>query len=318
LKPTDFGVITMLVRVIVRFSFYLIMLLASTNLLSQTDEDTFDDELEVLTKDDCRLCHRGQAEAYFTSLHGEPGKSALENPIKQCETCHGEFYTHIDSRGESLDGVVSYARKNGTFLERNQRCLNCHQDSSRMHWQGSAHENSNMDCSSCHKIHDKDSVLAKNDESRVCFRCHQKVRAEVHKPSSHPSGVVMSCRDCHNSHGSTGDKLLNRFDVNLVCYECHANLRGPFLWEHPPASDNCLTCHEAHGSSHYSMLKRRAPFLCQQCHQNEVGSRHVRRVMDLDALAEVGEGRFIAAGSCMNCHSKVHGTNHPSGFVLAR
>ncbi|PLY17230.1 MAG: cystathionine beta-synthase [Sedimenticola sp.] len=305
-------------RVIKQFSLFSILFFVSLGLYAQAKDEAFDFELEVLTKDDCRLCHSGQAVAYFSSLHGQSENAVHENPIKQCETCHGEFYAHIKSRGESLDGVVSFANKNGTFLERNQRCMNCHEDSRRMHWQGSMHETSSMDCSSCHKIHGKDAVLARNEESKVCFSCHQKIRADLHKPSSHPSGEVMSCRDCHNSHGSTGDKLLRHFDVNLVCYECHANLRGPFLWEHPPASDNCLTCHEAHGSSHYSMLKRRAPFLCQQCHQNEVGSRHVRRVMDLDALAEVGEGRFIAAGSCMNCHSKVHGSNHPSGVGLSR
>ena len=285
---------------------------------AQGIEEEVEWEAEPLTKDDCSLCHSNQVDAFFISHHGRTSKPEDEGSLEACQACHGDFQRHLDEHGETLDGVTSFIRKNTPASERNQICLNCHQDGGRIHWPGSEHDTHSMDCSSCHRIHARDTVMSRSEESRVCFSCHQQVRADMHKPSGHPSGEAMSCRDCHDSHGSIGNDLLNNFDVNLVCYDCHADLRGPFLWEHPPASDDCLTCHEAHGSIHSSMLKWRAPFLCQQCHQNEIGTRHYKRVMDLNSLVDEGQGRFIVAGSCMNCHPKVHGSNHPSGMGLSR
>ena len=38
---------------------------------------------------------------------------------------------------------------------------------------------------------------------------------------------------------------------------------------------------------------------------------------NLDGVV-VNRGRFIVGESCMNCHSHVHGSNHPSGANLLR
>ena len=78
----------------------------------------------------------------------------------------------------------------------------------------------------------------------------------------------MECADCHNSHGTVADKLVDAQTINAKCFECHAQLRGPFLWEHPPVTEDCLTCHTPHGSTHSGLLKAKVPFLCQRCHAN--------------------------------------------------
>jgi hypothetical protein len=43
----------------------------------------------------------------------------------------------------------------------------------------------------------------------------------------------------------------------------------------------------------------------------------VRRFLDF-SNADANRGRFIVGESCQNCHSHVHGSNHPSGANLLR
>ena len=55
------------------------------------------------------------------------------------------------------------------------------------------------------------------------------------------------------------------------------------------------------------------------------------KLNESDRYSEVGQGwgvgfdgsfaassRFVTAKGCLNCHSQVHGTNHPSGVSLTR
>jgi DmsE family decaheme c-type cytochrome len=116
------------------------------------------------------------------------------------------------------------------------------------------------------------------------------------------------------------ERLLSANSVNEKCYECHAEKRGPFLWEHPPATENCLTCHTPHGSSHDKLLIAKRPYLCQTCHSN---SRHPGTLYSRTP-AQAGQSVYTALSSrifyrgCSNCHSQIHGSNHPSGKSLAR
>jgi DmsE family decaheme c-type cytochrome len=118
----------------------------------------------------------------------------------------------------------------------------------------------------------------------------------------------MTCTDCHNPHGTVTPALLIENSVNENCYKCHADKRGPFLWEHPPVLENCLSCHDAHGSVHDNMLTVKEPRLCQQCH---IDIRHPTEPFSATS-------RFVFNRSCTNCHSQVHGSNHPSGVMLQR
>jgi DmsE family decaheme c-type cytochrome len=116
--------------------------------------------------------------------------------------------------------------------------------------------------------------------------------------------------------------------VNENCFSCHAERRGPFLWAHPPVTENCDTCHEPHGSFNPQLLRARVPRLCQECH-NEFAHG--------TSTYGYGNGN-VAVGSrtatpngppmgyvnksfnrgCANCHSKIHGTNAPSGKFFLR
>ncbi|NIQ02933.1 MAG: cytochrome C, partial [Nitrospinaceae bacterium] len=123
----------------------------------------------------------------------------------------------------------------------------------------------------------------------------------------------MHCADCHNPHGGPGPSQLKRATVNETCYLCHQEKRGPFLWEHAPVRENCSNCHDPHGSTFDHLLKRKPPFLCQGCHMDAF---HPSGVYDRNELRSRSQN--LVGKSCLNCHSQIHGSNHPSGPRLQR
>jgi DmsE family decaheme c-type cytochrome len=104
--------------------------------------------------------------------------------------------------------------------------------------------------------------------------------------------------------------------VNEVCFTCHAEKRGPFLFEHAPVRDSCVNCHTPHGSNHEKLLVTARPLLCQQCHAQPL---HPAELITRGGMAN---GPFpdvrLLSRSCSNCHSQIHGSNHPSGAKFER
>jgi DmsE family decaheme c-type cytochrome len=203
--------------------------------------------------------------------------------------------------------------------ERNQTCLNCHQGRARTGWHAAAHTRGDLACTDCHKLHvERDAVLTKAGEAQVCFGCHKKQRADFHKASTHPVRFGrMACSDCHSPHGSSSAAMLNKPTLNQTCTSCHADKRGPLLWEHAPVAEDCSLCHTAHGAVRPALLSKSPPLLCQQCHS---AASHPSAARTGAALPAGGAGGqiFLLAGSCTNCHSQVHGSNHPAGAKLMR
>ena len=204
----------------------------------------------------------------------------------------------------------------------NDACLSCHQGGKRMNWAGSAHDQQNVACASCHTAHAvQDPVLMKNidpmvftrqGQASVCFQCHKETRAQVqNRVSSHPlrEGKI-DCSDCHNTHGTIATANLRRPTLNETCYQCHAEKRGPFLWEHAPVREDCANCHTPHGSNHPALLKGRVPQLCQQCH---LAVFHPSAAYTGPNAAAGDLDFHVVEKGCLNCHSEVHGSNHPSG-----
>jgi len=249
------------------------------------------------------------------AVKGDP-RSPFGGANQQCESCHGAGSVHIkakkaDKRGGS---IINFGKSVWTPVkDQNEKCLSCHQTHQRIDWKGSSHEFSEVACASCHKIHvAKDPVLDRREQARVCFECHTKERAKFHQVSRHPVWEgQMTCSECHNVHGEKGTGALVKASSREKCTSCHAEKRGPFLWEHAPAAEDCTICHVPHGSNQPALLKKRAPLLCQECHSpTQLNAAHASGRYDGSKLPS---SVFLGVKSCLNCHSQVHGSNHPSG-----
>ncbi|QSX33851.1 DmsE family decaheme c-type cytochrome [Shewanella avicenniae] len=262
--------------------------------------------------DSCLMCHQKDAKvmALFDSVHGRLDSSKSPMAGLQCEACHGPLGQHNRGGKEPMidfgpDSKLSAASQNSV-------CLGCHKQAETQDWHSSIHNLEQVTCVSCHEIHSaKDAVLDKQQVNQVCSECHREQEADMHKRSSHPlHSSQMTCTDCHNPHGSSNRGALKQVTVNDTCYQCHADKRGPLLWEHAPVSEDCTTCHDPHGSVNEHLLTQKAPQLCQQCH---VDDGHSSRVVPEQGVDAFGGGR-----SCLNCHSQIHGSNHPAGSNFSR
>jgi DmsE family decaheme c-type cytochrome len=271
--------------------------------------------------DTCLGCHSDdKIMAIFETPHGIASDSRTPFAQQQCESCHGPGGDHSARLRPGQERSPPLAFASNSQLSHKEEiaiCLSCHQSQERTHWQGSAHERQDISCVDCHTLHARhDPVTIKQEQSAVCITCHTKERAQSFQASAHPVRQgQLACTDCHQPHGSLTDAMLVRPSLNETCFQCHAEKRGPFLWEHAPATENCATCHEPHGSNHASLLRRRAPLLCQECHSR---AGHPSIAQTGDRLPGGRPSALLLGGSCTNCHSQVHGSNHPSGANLSR
>jgi predicted CXXCH cytochrome family protein len=303
---------------------------------------------------DCRQCHQVIVSAFALDAHGKSGKFLSDSRASVCESCHGNSDKHAEnsSRTKSAEGTINPLKIPGREL--NQTCLTCHSmDRTHFNWNGGKHDRADMSCLSCHSVHHKTMMdrfaanltdktgpeLAEILNGRLpekdllnftvedtCLRCHGEIRKALFQRSTHlfrsetwtdgrltrrndqAVGLKVTCTSCHDPHGGDGKRMLVAHSTNEVCYACHAEKRGPMLWEHPPVQENCLTCHTTHGSNNEKLLTRRTHQLCQQCHVNLLPRHSTAAGFDI----------FTFNRSCMNCHTNIHGSNHPSGRALTR
>jgi DmsE family decaheme c-type cytochrome len=276
----------------------------------------------------CIRCHdKAPVTDILRTPHEMKGDPMSPGGQHGCESCHGASEAHMATppagQKRALPAIVFRGPNASPPEARNEVCLSCHQYGARMNWTASEHVKNDTGCATCHTAHAvKDPVLVKTSQPQVCFTCHAEQRADSFKFSHHPirEGKVV-CSDCHNPHGSIGPKQLKEVSVNETCYNCHADKRGPLLWEHAPVRENCDNCHTPHGSVENRLLKVRAPWLCQECHD---ASRHPGTPFSGANLANstiagaVSAKMQLLVRGCTNCHSQVHGTNSPSGAMRVR
>lgn len=268
----------------------------------------------------CMGCHQSvradKVMPIFQTHHGQVGDSRTPMGGKGCESCHGPSASHAAAPTQVAPAVVfgQDSERASTAELQSQSCLGCH-TKGHINWQGSTHATEDVACTSCHKVHErKDPVRDRASQAKVCFGCHVGKRMDANKPFRHALHEgEMACSSCHNPHGSNGPSMLRKHSTNETCYTCHAEKRGPFIAEHEPVQDDCTNCHDPHGSVNERMLKVRQPFLCQQCH---VASRHVGTNYDQAQLD--GRSSRMIGNSCTNCHSQIHGSNHPGGNTFRR
>lgn len=271
--------------------------------------------------DTCLNCHDDPAVAtLFKTPHGSPvnARSPFGHGQLQCESCHGPGDLHAKTKGKNRPPVIRFGKGSTTPVAvQNAQCIACHNGPTN-HWTAGAHAANDVGCADCHSSHvAKDPVLVKAQQTEVCGTCHKVQKNAQHMPSRHPLDEgKMACTSCHQPHGTGTPAQLVKASVTETCTTCHAEKRGPFLWEHQPVAEDCGTCHSPHGSTNASLLKARGPFLCQQCHE---AAGHPSLNYTSNNLPGRGTpSAYVVNGSCMNCHSQVHGSNHPSGSKLMR
>lgn len=275
--------------------------------------------------DNCIGCHRRWEPplmGIFETPHGNPhdARSPFGEEQLQCEACHGPGGAHAGrvKRGDPRPPIYNFGSDADTPVAvQNGMCMQCHDGHVGEQWAGSAHDINTVACADCHSLHTpEDAVLDSRTQSEACYACHAEVKSDFLKPSAHPVRQgALACTDCHNPHGTANDSLLKRATLNETCYDCHAEKRGPLVWEHAPVVEDCSVCHDPHGAVHPAMLTRRPPQLCQSCH---TPSGHPSVPYDTSGLPDGTPSPFLLGGNCLNCHTQVHGSNHPSGKALMR
>jgi DmsE family decaheme c-type cytochrome len=263
----------------------------------------------------CAECHAAVTAEFSTTVMGRIGRTTRKGTM-ECENCHGPGSKHVAAGGGQNEGLITYRPSDPRYNieEINETCLTCHQKGNQTAWKGSTHETRGLACTQCHTVMKNVSpknLLSSGAETEVCFQCHKLQRAQMQRSSHMPIREgKMTCANCHNPHGSVygTEALVREPSINDNCYKCHAEKRGPMLHEHPPVRENCLNCHDAHGSNHEYLLKVQRPRLCAECHGFAHGGQP-----GFNSLSNYAFGH-----GCNNCHSQVHGSNHPGGQWFQR
>jgi DmsE family decaheme c-type cytochrome len=275
--------------------------------------------------DVCKACHAPQFDKFAET---QMGKIFLFNARtlreKQgCESCHGPGSNHVEAGGgRGVGGMITFRKDAEPGKVQNGACLQCHEKGMHTYWEAGPHASRGLTCTNCHtvmhkttdryqlaKVDDKTPFFWKRADIEVCGQCHLQRKAQLLRSSHMPlrEGKI-GCSDCHNPHGTPNPTQLKEASVNENCYTCHTERRGPFLWEHPPVVENCTNCHEPHGSVNDRLLKVTDPRLCTQCH---IQTQHPATPRGKNSV-------FFFNRSCTNCHSQVHGSNHPAGIFFQR
>lgn len=263
--------------------------------------------LGAITPHICYRCHASmQRQEEVAHPHQIGGHLGFD-----CTTCH-------DPHGKVRES------------SRTDLCLQCHdRNSPSMAWHSSSHFRAGVACTDCHNPHPDQNLqrivnishtnVARPprlpmsvDDPNVCYKCHADIYAKNAMPSHHPikEGKLI-CGDCHDPHGQTQNNLTEP-TVNMVCYKCHAEKQGPFVYEHPPVTENCDYCHEPHGTVANNLLRQPATFLCLRCH---TGHRTMPGHPGGAPLADVGTTPGLQRAfytDCTQCHAQVHGSDLPS------
>lgn len=250
-----------------------------------------------------RLSVHGTDASVCTECHEAEVKVSVFH--RDCQSCHANASEHASAK---RPGRVDPGKP------QTAECTSCHaRDADRMHYAFGDHDKAGVQCSDCHGVHtpklDAKSITQHRtqDSSALCVGCHEDVLAKFSLRSHHPvlEGGV-SCLGCHDPHSS---KKLALADSTEQCQSCHQRIRGPHVFEHPPAVEDCANCHDPHGSANRHLLTAAQPMLCLQCHSLP-NNRH--GLTGSNAVTAAALGQPIpgpALRNCTSCHSQVHGSS---------
>jgi predicted CXXCH cytochrome family protein len=244
--------------------------------------------------DTCTACHESEGKGLHLTLHGKAqnSRTPAAKTNQSCETCHGPGQAHVDTGDKTK--IKRFTAMSARDV--NATCLSCHTKSSHADFEGGMHAARNLSCATCHSVHAPKSERAQLKTVtavETCQTCHKQEAMKVKKSGHMPVREgKMDCTTCHTPHGSTNVRMLKTGNT---------------------INETCASCHDPHGSNNDRMLVAKEPMLCQRCH---VASRHPATIYDGTQIA-AASNRAIGR-SCVNCHSQIHGSNHPAGDKFHR
>jgi len=257
----------------------------------------------------CGDCHTDLANAFAANPHARVAHGEKKpDPNDLCSTCHGDGTKHIESGGsEPIAKPMGLSGAEDT-------CRACHDQAHGPYdsFTTGFHANSAaVNCLTCHSIHQSvpkwESLLAKTP-GELCATCHKTESASFqNKPYVHRlDRGGMTCLDCHSPHARRGEPVKMTVQGELPCLSCHADLRGPFVFQHVTGSGgDCLSCHQPHGSNNPNMLLwARVDQLCLSCHSQTPPPRTYGS--QPPSFHDLSQPRYR---NCTTCHVAVHGSN---------
>jgi DmsE family decaheme c-type cytochrome len=270
----------------------------------------------------CAQCHEDVYKSFMGNVHARLKSFEYAGTPGGCEACHGPAQKHVDS-GAKAD-IISFGEKGAAEI--NALCGKCHRSGDFASWAHGQHARNGLTCTECHTVH-KGNGKPSTDEITLCGKCHEDARAQMFFPSHHPVREgKMQCSSCHNPHGTDGVGSLRTAErKNDLCYNCHSRYQGPFVYEHAPVMEDCGICHDAHGTAANNLLRQNEPFVCLQCHSlhfhaGRVGDTGTQTIHPGTSDNPWGaQGWAKAYGTkCSQCHSQIHGSDHPSQSLPGR
>ncbi|MBL8077872.1 MAG: ammonia-forming cytochrome c nitrite reductase subunit c552 [Anaerolineales bacterium] len=200
----------------------------------------------------CADCHENVQMSWQNGPHGH----ATDDPIfvkawtdqgkpSACLTCHVTGYDEATGTWKA-DGVTCaacHSDKGGQHPKTTMSvdgspntCGTCHTDTrfGLKDWEGSAHFQAGMECSSCHDPHNASLKITVNlkdqnskDASRLCISCHEE--ASMNFPYSIHAKQGVTCIDCHLEHLEDTNTDIHKmadhsFKASVqTCATCHAD-----------------------------------------------------------------------------------------------
>ncbi|QSA97432.1 cytochrome c3 family protein [Methylococcus sp. EFPC2] len=242
-----------------------------------------------------------------TSCHDD-SEAKVHAHHSDCLSCHTDAEAHRNSKKILPNKDIA-----------SETCLTCHgtgkghtTDANRMNFAFSEHNKAGVKCADCHGIHKpkigEDSNIANlkmDKNAQLCATCHQDILARFNMISHHPlrEGAI-SCTNCHNQHDSKQTTLVSKTEQ---CTKCHQAVRGPHVFEHPPAAEDCANCHNPHGTPNRRLLEVAMPMQCLQCHSLPNNRHGQTASTDTGNITtETISGAVLR--NCVNCHGAIHGS----------
>ena len=261
--------------------------------------------------DACKTCHEELYTRWEKSPHWKTTLDKLGDPSKMgCQGCHGPAGAHVEDPSNKTELFIF---KDHSAKEINARCMSCHAGGTQhMNAINSVHAQNGVSCTDCHSPHHAETkeFLLSKPETQLCFTCHLAQKGQFNMPFRHRvlEGLIQ-CNDCHNPHGTVLPKQVRMSpEQSAVCFKCHADIQGPFVFEHDPVkAEGCTSCHVPHGGANQHMLRySTVNLLCFTCHTNSTFSGATS--------APSFHNQATQFQACTLCHTKIHGSNFSNVF----